>query len=47
MSITSLVRPIFRKRYKCLLRSEQCADDEQRALLLSMVRQAQHTEWGC
>ncbi|MBP5629596.1 MAG: GH3 auxin-responsive promoter family protein, partial [Bacteroidaceae bacterium] len=47
MSITSLVRPIFRKKYKRLLRSEQCADDEQRALLQSMVRKAQRTEWGC
>ena len=46
MGITSIVRPVFNRKYKSLLRSERCADREQEALLLSMVRQAQATEWG-
>ena len=46
MGITSIVRPIFKKKYEQLRRSELNADAEQRELLQSMVRQAQNTEWG-
>ncbi|MBP5360055.1 MAG: GH3 auxin-responsive promoter family protein [Bacteroidaceae bacterium] len=46
MGITSIVRPIFNKRYKSLLCSEQCADAEQQQLLQRMVKQACCTEWG-
>ncbi|MDO4950463.1 MAG: GH3 auxin-responsive promoter family protein [Bacteroidales bacterium] len=46
MGITSLVRPIFKKKYEQLRRSELNADQEQQDLLLSMVHQAENTEWG-
>ena len=46
MGITSLVRPIFKKKYEQLHRSELNADQEQQDLLLSMVHQAENTEWG-
>ena len=46
MGITSLVRPIFKKKYEQLRRSELNADQEQQDLLLCMVHQAENTEWG-
>ena len=46
MGITSLARPIFKKKYEQLRHSELNADQEQQDLLMSMVHQAVNTEWG-
>lgn len=46
MGITSLLRPYFERRYRRLRQSELNAADEQRNLLMWMVRKAKNTRWG-
>ena len=46
MSITSLIRPFFERRYRQLEHSGRNADDIQRQLLSKLIARAQNTEWG-
>lgn len=46
MSITSLIRPYFERRYRQLEKCERQADDVQRNLLKSLLQRAVQTEWG-
>lgn len=46
MGITSVLRPYFERRYRRLRQSELNADDEQRAVLMRMVKKAKNTQWG-
>ena len=46
MSITSLIRPFFERRYRQLEHSGRNADDIQRQLLSNLIARAQNTEWG-
>ena len=46
MGITKLLIPLFEKRYEKLRYSELHAEEEQKQLLLKMVRQARNTEYG-
>lgn len=46
MGITKLLLPIFRRRYEKLYYSELHAEEEQRLMLMKMVRQARNTEYG-
>lgn len=46
MSITKLIKPYFNSQYKKLRRSELNADQEQRQVLMKMLRQAAYTEYG-
>ena len=46
MSITSIIRPFFRSRYRAIERYGTHAEEIQRKVLAHLLQRAADTEWG-